>query len=530
MKSKKNGGILMNDQEEILVRQSKWNGRRVVLLYWFAIVFIGTATAAGVGAGVLNPKYQFKVEQYTHDDKFGDGTIWHPEECATCHPAEYEGWNQTLHSYLFAEYNESYLIHYSGTYQNTTAFLESKGCCHVTNWYNDTSVDPSGELKVWDYGVTCAACHEDPDNGFDPVGYMPFGPASYPCGGYGMKGMPLCHIPRGVSQFDMIGPHSQALDDLLASDDIDDSCLHCMTGNGLVYGYGPGENKSYEYGELIGIECYVCHNPMGVSNELYKEDKYPNLTLNSTLRANSIPELCGECHSGDYDSSYAMITDTTVQGPHSNFDCTQCHGYYLDPATESQNASFELNHTWTLKLPDACATCHLPTGTNMSALNATIMATTMESRMELLEGIQEDIAALVDTVETEITATTTKADEAAAVSGADEDEIAEIYLLIEEAKALVEFVEADPAGGFHNPDLTEVKLQLALTKLSWAKTAAEAIITPPGTTTEEPLTVTKTTHATETITETTTAAATAIGILAVLSILSATVLFQKKRR
>jgi len=523
MKSKKYGGILMNDQEEILVRQSKWNGRRVVLLYWFAIVFIGTATAAGVGAGVLNPKSQFKVEQYTHDDKFGDGTIWHPEECATCHPAEYEGWNQTLHSYLFVEENETHLMHYSGDTNYTKVELEDNPegyqCCHFTNWYNTTQ--PGGPMNgsYWDYGVTCAACHEDPDNGFDPVGYMPFGPGSYPCGGYGMKGMPLCHIPRGVSQFDMIGPHSQALDDLLASDDIDDSCLHCMTGNGLVYGYGPGENKSYEYGTLFGIECYVCHDPHGVSNELYKEDKYPELAINSSLRANSIPELCGKCHSSEYDSSYAMITDTTVQGPHSNFDCTQCHGYTFDGA-----GSFELNHTWVLKLPDACGECHLPSGINMTALNNTMFLDEMASRMDALADIQKDIAALVDTVETEITTVTTKADTAAAVSGVDEDEIAEIYLLIEEAKAMVEFVEADPSGGFHNPDLAEAKLQLALTKLAWVEAAAEAIITP-----EETTTTTTETSAAETTTEETTAAAAAVGILAVLSILSATVLYRKKR-
>ncbi|MFX1517268.1 MAG: multiheme c-type cytochrome [Promethearchaeota archaeon] len=516
----------MNDQDEILVRQSKWNGRRVVLLYWFALVFMGTAVTIGLGTGVLNPKYTFKVEQYTHDDKFGDGTIWHPEDCATCHPAEYEGWNQTLHSYLFVEYNETHLQHYSqvwGDYNFTKAYFEDEGysCCHFTNWYNTTQPDGPLDGAYWDYGVACAACHEDPDNGFDPVGYMPFGPGSYPCGGYGMKGMPLCHIPRGVSQFDWVkSPMYGALDDLLASDDIDDSCLHCMTGNGLIYDVG--ENNSYEYGELFTIECYVCHDPHGVSNELYKEDKYPNLMLNSSLRANSIPELCGECHSGEYGPAYEMITNTAVESPHSNFDCTQCHGYTLDPADESSDASFDLNHTWVLKLPDACASCHLPSGTNMSELNETIMATAMEGRMDTLEDIQSDIASLVTTVETKITTVTTIADTAAAVSGADQDEIDEIYLLIEEAEAMVAFVKADPSGGFHNYELAESKLQLALTKLAWAEAAANAIITPPETTEETSETTAETSE--------TTAAATAVGIITILSILGVTVLFRKKKR
>ncbi|MHA2248237.1 MAG: multiheme c-type cytochrome [Candidatus Hodarchaeales archaeon] len=538
----------MNDQQEILVRQSKWNGRRVVLLYWFAIVFVGTAAAAGVGAGVLNPKYQFKIEQYTHDAKFGDGTIWHADECGTCHPAEYEGWNQTLHSYLFVEVNDTHVRHYSGDDNYTKAELENGNeyqCCHFTNWYNTTQPsDTNLTGSYWDYGVTCAACHEDPDNGFDPVGYMPFGPGSYPCAGYGMKGMPMCHVPRGVSQWDMVGPHAQALSDLLASDDVDDSCLHCMTGNGLAY--GPNENTTYDYGALEGITCYTCHDPHGVSNAYYKPDDYADLGLNTSLRAKSVSELCGKCHGGDRDSSYAMISDDTVKGPHSDFDCTVCHGYTFDGAgmksgmsgTAWANASFELNHSWSLKLPDACGECHLPSGLNMSALNDTMFADEMATRMTALDDIQSDIATLVGTVETEITAVSTTADTAAAVSGADEDDIAEIYLLIEEAKAMVEFVEADPAGGFHNPDLADAKLQLALTKLAWAKSAAEAIITPEDTGATSAAATSEETSAAATSEETsaaatseeTTAAATAVGILTVLGILSATVLFRKKRR
>lgn len=50
----------MNEEQEILVRQSKWSGRRVVLFYWFAIVFLGTSAAVGLGTTVLAPSY--KVE------------------------------------------------------------------------------------------------------------------------------------------------------------------------------------------------------------------------------------------------------------------------------------------------------------------------------------------------------------------------------------------------------------------------------------------------------------------------------------
>ena len=64
----------MTEQEEILVRQSKWSGRRVVLLYWFAFIFLGTCVAAGLGATILNPKYKFEQENY-HDI----AEPWHPD-------------------------------------------------------------------------------------------------------------------------------------------------------------------------------------------------------------------------------------------------------------------------------------------------------------------------------------------------------------------------------------------------------------------------------------------------------------------
>ena len=68
--------IDMENQQEIAIRQSKWSGRRFVLLYWFAIVFLGTAAAAGLGSTILGPKYKF--EQYDHS---GISEPWHPDDC-----------------------------------------------------------------------------------------------------------------------------------------------------------------------------------------------------------------------------------------------------------------------------------------------------------------------------------------------------------------------------------------------------------------------------------------------------------------
>ena len=56
----------MNEQEETLVRQSRWSGRRVVLFYWFAIVFLGTSAAAGLGTSVFKPVFNIDQADPNH--------------------------------------------------------------------------------------------------------------------------------------------------------------------------------------------------------------------------------------------------------------------------------------------------------------------------------------------------------------------------------------------------------------------------------------------------------------------------------
>jgi hypothetical protein len=51
----------MNNQEEVFLRKSKWSGRRVVLFYWFAIAFMGTAAAAGLGTTLLEPSFKYEI-------------------------------------------------------------------------------------------------------------------------------------------------------------------------------------------------------------------------------------------------------------------------------------------------------------------------------------------------------------------------------------------------------------------------------------------------------------------------------------
>lgn len=490
------GGIIMTEEKEVLIRQSKWNGRRVVLLYWFAIVFVGTAAAAGLGAGVLNPKYTFN--KYDHS---GISDPWHPEDCMECHEEEYLGWNETLHSRLLTPYNETHLVHWNGDYYSYDYILnDSEGCCHVTRWENDTSVIPSGNGTVWDFGVACAECHKTPGTKW-PTGYPPFFPANDPCG-------MTCHMPAGVTFTDMAASaHAESLDDLLASDHAASRCLHCMAGQGL---YTDLSETPVNDSSLFNIQCFTCHDPHAVSKTVtYKDNK-------ANLRGDSIPELCGECHG----TPYEMITDTTTPTTITNStDCTDCHGYYFTPAGERagrfgtswQNASFSLNHSFAISVPDACARCHWDFYFNQTTMPD------VSDRTDYLEDVQTEVADLLSSFDTKLTAVKAKADEARAVSGVDKDEIAHIDALIEEAEALAEFVADDPSGGFHNPDLAKQKLALALSKLDWAQIAAEALLA------EETSETTESSEAPDG------AGTPAIGLLAVLSILGVVVLLRKRR-
>ena len=274
----------MNEQEEILVRQSKWSSRRVLLLYWFAIVFIGTGTAVGISASILKPTYS--VTGYDHS---GISEPWGPDDCVPCHQAEVDGWNLTKHSYILSEFTNAtgtYIMHNAsdGTnyIYNKTEFLADGGCCHVTRWEN-TTVDPvTGPVTgdAWFIGISCAACHPEPGEEaqyfMDPGTGFPF---QYTCAG-------RCHLPGSRGSTWAASAHSRSLDDLLATIGEFDYCIHCMTGS-----------STYEDVTFRSIDCVTCHDP-------HNEDGVRN---DHELRTSTTNELCGTCHTDTYEFRWADI-------------------------------------------------------------------------------------------------------------------------------------------------------------------------------------------------------------------------------
>ncbi|PWI47385.1 hypothetical protein CEE45_11830 [Candidatus Heimdallarchaeota archaeon B3_Heim] len=474
----------MNEEKEVLVRQSKWNGRRIILFYWFAIVFLGSSAAVGISSTLLNPKYS--VEGYDHsaiaDPVTGE---YHPDDCVPCHQAEVDGWNLTKHSYILQYYTNAtgtYIRHTtSGDDYNVTEFINDGGCCHVTQRYNDTSVNASGEWNVWDIGVSCGACHEEPGAEAtyftDPGTGFPF---EKTCSG-------RCHIPGSRGKTWVQTGHSESFDDLLAATGDFDYCMHCMAGE-----------STYEDLSFGNIDCVTCHDPHNEDGVRYEHE----------LRKNGTVELCGTCH-GDV---VEFLTDTTFATPHAIIDdCTTCHGYYWDGNDTVGEAS--ILHNWTLVLEDACGN---QTGCHEGEEAA---------RIAWMEAIQGDTEALIASYGTQLENVSGRIAEAKAVEGVNMTLIGDAEDLLDEAADLAHDVTGEPSTGFHNGDLAEDKLKLALAKLDEAYGIVDALIPEPETTT----TTTTTTEETTTEEETTSSAP-AIGVLGLIGILSLAVLFTRKRR
>jgi hypothetical protein len=493
----------MNDQEEKLIRKRKWHPSRVLLLYWVTVIFVGTATAAGLGATILNPKYSFDAVDDSHPT-FAEP--WHPENCTTCHEEIVEAWNQTWHSqYVGAKlvvdpvtgdivrwYNSPVgpptMLRYNSTINPNT----SEGmCCMVTNWENTTQPGdtvPTG--TYWDLGVTCAACHDTPGE---------VDPAVVVCGS--------CHGP-GVDAYGgwNTSAHSQSLDTLLASEHADDSCIHCMSGQAT---YMDVTGMAVNDTSLTPIVCVTCHDPhdsstnAGAPSELMSPWTNPYTGVKygpggSQLRTATTNELCGKCHV----DAYELLSDTIYSSEHKNLECSDCHGYRWIPehteiATGGPSAGQEvtvpagmdldLNHSWTFEpFPEACGMCH--ENNNVTRWN------TMQ---------EMDYVDLMETYETQLENVTAKAGEAENKSGVDEAKVDNVNDLIDEAEDLADAAKL----GFHNPDLAAEKAKLALAKLDEAYAAAEDAI------------------------DTAAPGFEWIGVLLVLSLLGiVTVLFRKKRR
>jgi hypothetical protein len=439
---------------------------------------MGTAVAIGIGTSILEPT--FKFEAFDHS---AIADSWHPQDCSTCHSDLVNSWNETWHSAIIGTklvVNSTHVIRYSNnpflppTVWTIDEFAADGGCCMVTRWENTTQPgDTNASGSFWDYGITCAACHEEPGIiNEDPV----------ICAG--------CHIPGGNQYVAWTqSAHADSLDDLLASGQATSSCLHCMVGQGTYLDLthvDPTDTR------LTNIVCSTCHDPHDASINWNEESDSmgPN---GHQLRTVTTNELCGSCH-----SQYEVLTNSSVISQHQTLSCTDCHGYRWHPEYNITDlfgnlvvvpAGFaSINHTWEFSpFPEACGLCH-------GNENTTVWVTMQEYTGEVKD--------LIVLYETKLANVSAKVDEAFTTVGVDQTVLDEAYTLLDEAKNLV----SDYDTAFHNPTLAQQKVQLALEKLDQAYNIAVVAIYEvlPSDTTSESITETTVTARTTTSTSTTT--------------------------
>ncbi|MFW9992387.1 MAG: ammonia-forming cytochrome c nitrite reductase subunit c552 [Candidatus Odinarchaeota archaeon] len=465
----------MNDRQELddLKNQSRWSGKRFVLLYWMALMFLGTGFAIGLGTGVLNPKYTADAD--TYHDTFA-GRAWHPDECKSCHESamdgntvsEYAEWATTGHATVTTPFTNA-----TGDYVNlggfatgrnyTLAAFNASSCSHcMTTRWNST-----GDDSYWDFGITCAACHDA-------------GVVNHTASNCGQ-----CHGQNDDYDLSM---HPHSLADMLASGHPRDSCLHCVSGQSL---YWSSSELVLSAEGLVGVSCATCHDPH-------------NNTYDVQLRVENTTALCGGCHGG---SGHHRSLDMFTAGlqPHSELECGECHGYSIE-LSHGELVPY-VNHTFVIDMNGY--------GCNQTGCHADPAA-----QMVRMEEIQNDTLDLFEEFDTLLKTVNASLLAANATANVDLLLVAAGFDIMEEAEALADYVHADQSTGFHNPSVAETKILAAIELLNLADSVADEAVAkaaPPATN-----------WFTTTITET--PGFELLAVLFTLSVLGAATFLLRKRR
>ncbi|MHA2271937.1 MAG: cytochrome c3 family protein [Candidatus Hodarchaeales archaeon] len=424
------------DNIKSLEVQSRRNAKRVVLMYWLALFFLGSGVAVGLGFQVINPRFVAPNDEY-HDQFIG--VEWHPENCSGCHAANYNEWKGTAHggSEYFTNATDQYVNTTGGVLIPIGTFNASCAHCMATR-----SANVSGTITYWDIGVTCAACHDAPGV---------INHTATPCG--------QCHItddvrPRQYGDY-LKSAHYNTLSDLLARPEATDSCLHCMAGQGL-YADEIGFNLTLSNPALVTITCATCHDPHNAQHPMQ-------------LRKEDSTELCGSCHQEAAD----MFTGEADNSPSLHYEygveCTSCHGYQMS------TRGVYTNHTWILDRPlgPDCAGCH---GWEFTCKKSGCHVTFSESKIvSWFEG-EANISALLNEYTELLANVTTKVDEAKDTPRVSMTKIDSAYDLIDDAQLLFDFVNGDPHRGSQNPTLAATKMLTAINKLNLAYNLADEAI------------------------------------------------------
>ena len=368
------------------------SGKRLVLLYWLALFFFGSAASVGVAFMVVQPNLR---------NDLGMSLAVPADSNCGCHSATVTAWGATGHNDTAGVVNETHS--WVGTpSREITAEMFNSSCseCHTTGWVN-----ASNDISFDAYGIECTVCHnatgEDPGPGHYEIDY-----SDDLCGGCHQGE----HHPQNLDY--AASAHANSYTDMMGSGHPSDSCLHCMTTDGAL-----DDSLTVSTAEYA-ITCSRCHDPHDNTNS-------------SQLRAATTTELCGDCHTGSRHTTYQFA----IGGPHllAGLNCTDCHGYDLD-----WGGDVGFNHTFEVQYPDACnqTGCHDD--------NVEWAIEEMEGIITTFEDMFDDFTTLYDEIDAAITASN-------ATENKDATKIDQAVTKLAEANSLYTYVTGDGSNGFHNP-------------------------------------------------------------------------------
>ncbi|MHA2297463.1 MAG: cytochrome c3 family protein [Candidatus Hodarchaeales archaeon] len=494
----------MEDKQEIdaLKAQSRWSGKRVVLLYWMAIMFLGTGFAIGLGKTVLEP-------QYTAGTSYDHSTIaepWHPDDCSGCHgdadgsgTDEFDEWNATGHadigrSFTFFNNGSDYVN--IGGYgdlsagSNVSQATFESTCSHcMTTRQNATA--PTN-TSYWDLGVTCAACHDA-----GSVNHT-----SSNCG--------QCHTDS-FNEWN-VSAHQDSLNNFAGRSN-PSSCLKCQVGQASwqvnfnttgVAGFNYSDPN--DVAAWVPISCPTCHDPHDSTNEVQ-------------LRTEDSTTLCGTCHGTAY-STHHQSNATFFSGwqPHQELGCTDCHGYTLVLGHDGVTMEPHVNHTWVID--DAGYACN-------QSISGMECHSDGVAQLVLAEEIQNHTRDLITVWEEAWEEANATYYTAMGTANVDMHAVDFVLEMLDESEHLAHLVDYDHSVGFHNPGLAEGRLTAALELAHMADALAQEAIDNAAAPHTEYVTVTEPTTVFETTTVTVTSG---FLLLSTLGLLGLVILNRRRRR
>jgi predicted CXXCH cytochrome family protein len=348
--------------------------------------------------------------------------------CASCHPASYDGWNETGHAraWIDLEGNPNHTSpSCGGELCHTTGFGEPGG-------FVDNATTP--DLV----NVQCEECHGP---GSDHVAAPPSEKRATIARNLTAELCGTCHQGEHhpfYNEWSLSG-HSQSLISLRGALNANDSCLECHSAD-YILAPDPSLRPNIDTA-TEGITCAVCHDPHGSQHG--RELRMPREDLCASCH-NPGTSLPGEPIFHPQSSMRAGFSGVDVDTDQfmPTVDCEDCH-MYAYPYNPGSIPPQVTGHSFRPK-PEACASCH--DGTTSFLLS-------VEESASLIEKWQDQTIELLYEAEYNI-ALAQVALERAPDYGFGNATIATAQEIFDEANYSKNFVAADGSSGAHNPDYT----------------------------------------------------------------------------